>query len=419
MIGQMKTVIFLTAGELPVLRTLQVSQVIENIMEAKDHGMKCSYYAFIPFTTHIKYILKHRKSAVKDFIGYIKGRGIKTKYSYSFLNIESLLTFFFRKLLVKFEARKLRKYILSFGEGEYLLQCRSYYAADIGCQVKRSLGKDGLKLKVAFDMRSLLPPEFSYSSPLFSGYLFRESKKWERKIINESDISFMTTKRAVRQLRKDHGNDIRIGYIPLSGFRKRDVKTLSMKERWNNKRIGYVGQLGKWHTATSLNMMFSFFDNCLDNYKKIVVAERTKKYATSIEDVEFLSTDYEFISDIYSSMLAILIPGDLFETGNPYKLLQMDMNLFSTKAAEALTCGVPLIANAKLGELTDFIRENDCGIIMEYDIESNKMKALNIDSEEIGNFDYWARISDNAKKAGQMFLRESVLARHMEYWNKI
>jgi hypothetical protein len=116
----------------------------------------------------------------------------------------------------------------------------------------------------------------------------------------------------------------------------------------------------------------------------------------------------------YDGLLGLVIPGR-HDTGDYFMSFQMRCNLFSTKAAEALSRGVPLVVSSGLFELAKFVRKNRCGFV--YDSDSRQFVFPAKDS--VADKAVWAEMTANAVVAGGKFTRSRVVNDYLACWRTL
>jgi glycosyltransferase involved in cell wall biosynthesis len=113
----------------------------------------------------------------------------------------------------------------------------------------------------------------------------------------------------------------------------------------------------------------------------------------------------------YDSLLAMVIPGRR-DVSDYFVGFKMRCNFFSTKAAEALSRGVPLLVSSELVELAEFVKEHGCGAV--YSPASHRYVFPT--GDWIGNRSEWERLTMNARNVGESFTRHKVLGRYVAAW---
>ena len=118
----------------------------------------------------------------------------------------------------------------------------------------------------------------------------------------------------------------------------------------------------------------------------------------------------EFYADAaYAVVPGFMAAGYNFDYFERYKLSN---NYFSTKAAEALSAGVPLLVNVELTDLVRYARDKHCGIAFEirngkpiFEVDPSDPKVL-------------ATIRAGAQSAAVDFHREQIWEAVESYWRQ-
>lgn len=76
-----------------------------------------------------------------------------------------------------------------------------------------------------------------------------------------------------------------------------------------------------------------------------------------------------------------------------------------TKFSEFVLCGLPLIISAGIGDTEDFVRENNCGVIVD--------KSFNLEKSVLEFVDFWGTISKDLNT-----FRENLIASARNYYSK-
>ncbi|USD60282.1 hypothetical protein J4N45_17595 [Vibrio sp. SCSIO 43140] len=405
-----KDIVFLSFGAYATKSGLIYSQMIK----FADYLSSCNVFnsvqsiCILPkistyrrFKTHSKN-LKELESSVSSGLFFFN----------SWLLNGKMFSFIFKKIFYKKLKSKIYDRIQSLDE--IIFHCRSYYATDFALYIKEEYPDKNIK--VVFDMRSLLPPEFPYTSRLFGKYIYVSGKEWERQLIKKSDLSLLVTQNAIELLKLEDSTYKNIHYIPIIGFEKHqragDIES-EFDERWKKKSFGYVGSVGLWHNLESIEYVANKLklDFCSNHDFKIATNNKnllTKLQTTSIPNDQ--------MPEFYRKQLAVIIPGVVNEL-DYFKALQMTSNLFSTKASEALSLGVPLIVNNQISELANLVTENECGIVFEYNPEEQKIEFINASNEDLNSKVFWENLTRNAYKLGSNYQKENAQKMYLDYWS--
>ena len=86
--------------------------------------------------------------------------------------------------------------------------------------------------------------------------------------------------------------------------------------------------------------------------------------------------------------------------------LKVSMNFFSTKAAESLSLGIPVVVNKEITEVADFVSQHNCGIVFE--MIDGKLVIPSSTQEQLNSKAFWLQLHKNALDAGVMFRRSNI-----------
>lgn len=395
-------IVQLTVGEYPNLRSVSGSQVLANAIGFKKMGHDVLWLAVIPWTslwvekiTKMNWIAITARECAKAGVEFVVvGTWISMMRPHSFL---------LRDVELNRLIPKLKRY-LPESDAETVLNCRSYYAADMAIRLKQKYPES--QLKVSFDMRSTLPEEFPLVMKYVGKLVYGYAKEWEYDLLTQADVAVLPVMNACRSLWLETG--VTIEQVPISGF-NRELTELNknFEDKWHKKTIAYVGSVGVWNRDADIWKMF----DCFPGWKKCVVS--LSRLASPSPEVECLSLDYEQMSDFYSKVLAVVIAvgggGDSYFWVRKYRT-----NYFSVKAAEALSMGIPLIVDSSLLELADFVRSHNCGLV--YDCIHQSFEGISDEEFIAEDKPLWENLSDNARTISRMFQRESVLEEYVRLW---
>lgn len=408
-----KHIVFLSLGSYTTKKDLIYSQMVKfaDELDKQNYFKSVQSIVIMPkLSTYRRY--KTHKSNIEDFNSSIDS---KLTFLYSWLLNGKMYSFLLKDYYYRLLIDKIYKNI-EILDGEIIFHCRSYYSADFALLLKKTYPNKNIK--VLFDMRSLLPPEFPYTSKIFGKFLYVLGKEWERKLLKESDLSLMVTHNAIELLYLEDSTYKNIDYIPIIGFSKNLRSTdfeNEFKQRWKNKSIGYVGSIGLWHNLESIELIEKTLKEEFKEEHKFIIATGNKNLNTYIDKT---SIPNDKMPKFYRDQLAIVIPGVVTNI-DYFKALQMTSNLFSTKASEALSLGTPLIVNKQISELANLVLENKCGLVFEYNDKDNKIKFLNAFEDELNSEQFWKNITKNAFKLSENFSKEQVEDIYLKYWNNI
>jgi hypothetical protein len=397
-------IIFITAGEWPAQKGLLVSQVLETARALQTQGYTVSWLAAVPLLSRLKrFVLRDRDLAWLQ--AECQRAEIVFDYQIIPVTLGSPWSMPLRRWWHERVARRaLRRPVTKGRHGSAMvLHARSYDAAEIGLLLRQFINvRDvGRSVVASFDMRSFLGPEIPMGHDALGTAAYGFVKALEFELVTDSDVAFLPLNVGRRQYQEETGLEIQ--YAPIQGLDREPGWTPDFLTRWANRRIGYSGSVGQWHDPSLLCQIFDLFPNCLPQ-----LASKPIKAFTGLDCQLYRQSE---LPAYYDGLLALVIPG-LSGIEDYYRTLQMRCNLFSTKAAEALSRGVPLVVSSELAELAEFVRQHDCGLVV--DLRGGQ-PHLPVGSE-INSREMWERLTVNATRVGAMFERRSVIRLYERAW---
>ena len=400
------TLIFLTAGEMPANNNIISSQVLKlsDYFYDKKLFEEIKYIGFVPVTTWLKAKLNKRL----DF-SFIEKKPYSTKLYTTFFKIGGIIEYLCKNVSIKRDINKITKQFNKNDKETIIFHCRSYYATFIAIKLKDKL--QNRRIKIVFDMRSLLPPEFPLTMGKIGRYFYGDGKKWEFYLLNNSDAALMTTNKAINLLKIENPS-ANIKYIPITGLNNIIINYKEVfEERWNEKRISYIGSISPWHPIDSIERTFDFFEKYIDNTTFEIITN-SKKVKTHIIVKNIAHNNIE---SYYNNLLALIIPG--ISTINDYfQRLKLSVNFFSTKAAEAISKGVPLIVNEDISELAEFVSNNKCGIVFRF---KNGIELLNCKYDDLNSKSFWEQLSANMFTVSKNYAFTAVADSYINIYSSI
>lgn len=236
-------------------------------------------------------------------------------------------------------------------------------------------------------------------------YFYLDFKDWERTLLNASDTILMTTTRGVRSLELESPS-VNVHFLPISGF---DVGTdfdSSFEQRfesvWRNKEYGYVGTIGGWHDADILEKLIVYLSSCIQGGAPYILASNVSNVGSyRAKKLSNIEVKRKLSQSLFSIVSGCKVNSYLTE-------LKMSLNFFSTKAAESLSLGIPIVVNSEIKELADFVTQNNCGFV--FHLSDDGQVAI---SEEVlsrlHSKQFWYTMHENALMAGKKFRRINVI----------
>jgi hypothetical protein len=403
-------VTFLTVGEYPTGTGLHASQVLPFAAYLRTQGVSVDWIAFVPLEMRLRDLLVNKGSLLADMRKLAARHDIEFTVCLFPITIVRAYSYIFRRRLVDWAGRKLAKMLgKSDGGAEpHIFHCRSYFATAIALEAS----KRNEQIRVSFDMRSLLPPEVPLMFPTLGKYLYGGLKEWESALLRQADCSFLPCLRGIRLLELEGAGTLPI-QIPIAGFD--DVPVSGPQENLLNQAlIGYVGGLGAWHSAKMLEALFLGLTEILPRCTFEVLT--TDAFCSNLP-IRVYSLPHHLVQGALSRMLAMVIPGpepelvDGYFTGS-----KLSANFFSTKAAEALSVGVPLLVNARIRELADYVRENRCGLV--FNLENGRLSFEGVDETQLRSSLLWDELRRGAQTCAREFKAQAVYLRYLAVWKK-
>jgi hypothetical protein len=404
------SMIFLTAGEVPASNNLISSQVFKlaESFQKNDIFDDVRYYGFIPLRYLFVSLLKRR------FVNF----SFIDKYTFNFklFRTNFILGGFFEFLLkgfiVKYDSQKLSKILENIESKNIIIHCRSYYATYLAIETKKICKHDSIK--IVFDMRSLFPPEFPFMMGKKGKMLYGYAKEWESYLLQNSDVSLMTTQRWINILISENPNpNVNLHYIPIMGLNGilEDSLLESFNARWQNKILPYIGSISPWHPKVMIEKVLVSLKKSIKNSRVEIITYNQSQYS---DNISIRGISHHDIEKYYSEILGLVVPG---KTNENYFDSLIGSNLFSTKASEAISMGVPLIVNEELGELTDFVMKNKCGIV--FKIVDDKIIFPYSTIDDLNSRDFWFKMTINAFKVSKEFTFKEVSKQYLHYYQGI
>lgn len=397
-------VTLLTVGEYPRINGLHASQVIPFAEYLVSKGIPCEWIAFYPFEIWIKYKIKN-PSNLSELFEFTSRKGIVLKAASYPINTGLILSYVFRDFLVLHAGRKLAKMLSSSTKKErHIVHCRSYFAAAVAL-VARNINNN---IHVSFDMRSMLPPEPPLMFPRIGHMLYGGLKIWESHLLANCDYSFLQAKNGIALLTQEGHRRLPM-YMPVMGFDS-SAEELNRTQDNTKPTFAYVGSFGPWHSPIILDKVFkTLSDHMPDSRFKLLGSSRI---AFSMP-VQMGVLPNDEVKSALQDLWAMVVPGpenaeDFFNT------LQLHANLFSTKAAEALSLGVPLIVNHRITELANYVREHGCGLI--FSVEKGKIHFHGIETSELCNPQMWHNLRKAAVLCAPTFQRSHIFENYLRVW---
>jgi len=268
-----------------------------------------------------------------------------------------------------------------------ILHCRVHVPALMAVIARKFSRSDP---KILFDIRGFFPEEYTDAGIWpENGWLYRSAKRVERWLLHSSDGFVVLTEKARKILFPESletGLDARgrpVEVIPccvdLARFpenitekRSRLRRELAIGDRFV---IAYVGSFGGWYLSDEL---FELFSTARKRDEKVFVLVLTQRDANTVreqlEKIGFGSDDL-FVGSVPPAE----IPDYLAAADAAVSFIK---NCYSkqasspTKNAEYLAAGLPIIANAGVGDVDTQINEDHVGVLIDRFSDQDYREAL-------------------------------------------
>ncbi len=156
-------------------------------------------------------------------------------------------------------------------------------------------------------------------------------------------------------------------------------KVVELKEKlgipYANYVVGYLGSLGTWYMQ---NEMLDFFKELLKinpDATFFFVTNDKKEEVIAAASERGIESEHLIICPASRNEVTLFI--STFDIGLFFiKPLYSKKGSSPTKLAELLACGVPVIANAGVGDVDDIIQSNSAGIVLDEFTSDQYKKAI-------------------------------------------
>jgi len=278
-----------------------------------------------------------------------------------------------------------------------LIHARGYVSSAVAIVIKKFF-----ELKILFDPRGLLADEYAeYGQWSRRGLTFRIVKGMEKRLFNAADGLIVLSQRYLDVVKKEYplfrdGGSPAI-VIPCCVDTERFIFSKRERERIRKKYfltgrtvIVYVGILGSWCLIEEMIDFFLEGKQSLPNPFFLIITQSPEHIAEHVlikkgvkrEDymIQFVPP-YEIPSYLSACDVGIsfIKPGISKIASSP------------TKVGEYLSCGLPILINAGIGDVDDIITRYGVGVLLkdftneEYANASDQISVLLKDREGIRN----------------------------------
>ena len=279
-----------------------------------------------------------------------------------------------------------------------VVHCRSYVAANIGLFLKRKF-----QIKFIFDMRGFWADERKDSGAwnlklALYRYLYNMYKSKEQDFILGADAIVTLTYAAEAEIKSwsyCNNKQLFITVIPccadlqlfsLTSIEQKLKSKIMLGYSAENLVVSYLGSLGTYYLLDEMLQFFAQVKNKYTTAKFLIVTHSDKnlvinkinKYAVALEDVQVLSASRAQVPEFLKASdisLSFIIPAYSKIASSP------------TKVGEILAMGIPIIANAGIGDMSELAKREVCHLLKEF--------TLNEYNEAIKSLDRLLKLESN------------------------
>jgi hypothetical protein len=336
------------------------SQVIPYLLGLAKEGYQ---FTILSFEKKEKY--KELNHTIKVIL---KSAGIKW-VPMSFTSRPPLLSKFYDAVRMRSKAFSLqRKYQFD------MAHCRSYLAADIGLLLKKKFG-----IKFFFDMRGFWADEkkdggaWRLNHPVFR-QVYKYYKKKEAAYLQNADHIISLTVAGKNELMgwPSYLSSVPVSVIPCCADMNHFSVTDSEQKRESRKILGlaqnglvlsYLGSVGAWYM---LDEMLEFFSLVKKEYITaiflIITHSDPVMILSKLEDYNLYEQDVKIVKANRNQVPVYTKASDI--TVSFIKPVYSKISSSPTKIGEVLVMGIPVIANAGVGDMEAIITRTHAGIII-------------------------------------------------------
>ena len=268
-----------------------------------------------------------------------------------------------------------------------MVHCRSYVAADVGLQLKKTFG-----IKFFFDMRGFWADEkkdgsWNVKNPLYKK-IYSYYKKREAAYLQNADYIISLTEAGKTEMMKWSSFDktIPLQVIPCCADMEHFTLTDESSKQKARKILGigteyfvlsYLGSIGTWYM---LEEMLLFFRQLKNKYSKAKFL-----FLTHSDPNQILSKAESLLVDKTD-----LVIREASRSEVPELMKASDVNISfirpvyskisssPTKLGEVLSMGIPVIVNAGVGDVQSIIEYTNGGYVLKDFSEKDFKEAIDI-----------------------------------------
>lgn len=244
------------------------------------------------------------------------------------------------------------------------IHVRSYVPALMAFWIKKISA-----IQYIFDMRGFWVDE-RVEGNLWkkNGFLYKTAKHLEKKLLINSSQAIVLTQNMKKELQKFDflkKRDDFISVIPTCvDLNRFDYKKGEIDSPPKGTILVYSGSLGTVYMIDEMLCFFRYLKEVYPHMKfkilthssRDIITKSLSKFDLSNDDISIKKTEYYNMPfELYTSNVGIAF----------YKPTYSAVGRAPTKLGEYLACGLPIIVNAGVGDLDDFVREERVGVVVE------------------------------------------------------
>lgn len=268
-----------------------------------------------------------------------------------------------------------------------IVHARSYIPSLVAMRLKHKFG-----MKYIFDMRGLWVEEriegkiWNISNPLFKG-IYHYFKRKEKKFLQNSDNVVSVSHAAVPFIQNYAGEKIiDVHVIPCGAdfelFNYNNVvednraKLMTkLKIEKNDKVLSYLGSIGTWYMLDEMLELFSLAMKEGVLSKFLFITKESEKHLQSRAGLKGIPAERIIVRSADRSEVPLYLS---LSFANIFFIRASFSKIASSpvKFAEALGLGIPVIANAGVGDLEKHFSEAEIGILLKSLDQKSMLEAV-------------------------------------------
>ena len=266
-----------------------------------------------------------------------------------------------------------------------LVHCRSYIAADIGCQMKNKFG-----IKFLFDMRGFWVDErvdgglWDLHNPFYK-WIYKKYKKKEAAYFSAADSIISLTEEGKKELmtwKCYNGTEVHV--IPCSAdFELFSLTTTEQKQLARKKLaigekdtvVSYLGSIGTWYMLDEMLDFFVMLKRSYPNSKFLFITNgeheriRDRMQAKNIAAGDVIITsgkreEIPLLAKAADLSLSFIRSSYSKKSSSP------------TKMGELLAMGIPVVCNDGVGDVKQIIEQTKGGLVINDFSEKSFKKVI-------------------------------------------